>query len=166
MSGSCIHIFLLLTLMLLPLAWIAGLIVSSFLAVGSLVGTLKRVAQRAAHRLTADQTPHRLDAIRKRCQNCRCLNYLAPGVLFGANGQPGSMAIGNILMLLMKALTAQGGNAFSFPHLGHYQSGPPTLPHCANGMYFFLSPELKSIETSPFAAFLYFPEDNSPAVFV
>ena len=66
-----------------------------------------------AHRLTADQTPHRLDAIR-----VRCLNYLAPGVLFGANGQPGSMAIGNILMLLMKWPTTQGVNAFSFPHLG------------------------------------------------
>jgi hypothetical protein len=28
----------------------------------------------------------------------------------GANGQPGSLAIGNILMLLMKPLPAQGGN--------------------------------------------------------
>ena len=28
--------------------------------------------------------------------NYRCSNFLAPGVLFGANGQPGSMAIGNI----------------------------------------------------------------------
>jgi len=27
--------------------------------------------------------------------NYRCSNFLAPGVLFGANGQPGSMAIGN-----------------------------------------------------------------------
>jgi hypothetical protein len=31
------------------------------------------------------------------------------GVLLGANGQPGSMAIGNILMLLMKPSNAQGG---------------------------------------------------------
>lgn len=38
--------------------------------------------------------------------------------LLGANGQPGSMAIGNTLMLLMKPPTAQGGSAFSFPHLG------------------------------------------------
>ncbi len=38
--------------MLLPLAWIAGLIVSSFLAVGSLVGTLKRAAQRTGYRQT------------------------------------------------------------------------------------------------------------------
>ncbi len=30
------------------------------------------------------------------------------------------MAIGNTLMLLMKPPTAQGGSAFSFPHLGHY----------------------------------------------
>src|SRR6202790_4299189 len=50
--------------------------------------------------------------------NYRCSNFLAPGVLFGANGQPGSRAIGNILMLLMKWTTAQGGNALSFPHLG------------------------------------------------
>jgi hypothetical protein len=151
--------------MLLPLAWIAGLIVSSFHAVGSLVGTLKRVAQRAAHRLTADQTPHRLDAIRKRCQNCRCLNYLAPGVLFGANGQPGSMAIGNILMLLMKALTAQGGNAFSFPHLGHYQSGPRTLPHCTHGLYSFVSPVPSPLKPVHSLHFYIFPEDNSLAVF-
>src|SRR5271157_3028787 len=40
----------------------------------------------------------------------------APGVLLGANGQPGSMAIGNTLMLLMKPPNAQGGSAFSFPH--------------------------------------------------
>ena len=52
MSGSCIHIFLLLTLMLLPLAWIAGLIASSSIAVGSLVGTLQRVAQRTGYRQT------------------------------------------------------------------------------------------------------------------
>jgi len=33
---------------------------------------------------------------------------------FGANGQPGSMAIGNILMLLMKPPIAQGGSASVF----------------------------------------------------
>ena len=32
----------------------------------------------------------------------------------GANGQPGSMAIGNILMLLMKPPIAQGGSASVF----------------------------------------------------
>jgi hypothetical protein len=32
------------------------------------------------------------------------------------------MAIGNILMLLMKPSAAQGGSAFSFPHPRHYQS--------------------------------------------
>src|ERR1700691_1187541 len=46
-------------------------------------------------------------------------------VLLGANGQPGSMAIGNILMLLIKPPTAQGGNAFSFPHPGITKVGPP-----------------------------------------
>ena len=44
--------------------------------------------------------------------------------LFGANGQPGSMAIVNILMLLMKPSPAQGGSAISFPHTRHYQSWP------------------------------------------
>jgi hypothetical protein len=60
--------------------------------------------------------------------NYRCSNFLAPGVLFGANGQPGSRAIGNILMLLMKWPTAQGGNALSFPHLGITKVGKD-LPH-------------------------------------
>src|SRR5271166_1368320 len=36
---------------------------------------------------------------------------------FGANGQPGSTAIGNTLMLLMKPSPAQGGSAVTFPHL-------------------------------------------------
>ena len=35
----------------------------------------------------------------------------APGVVLGANGQPGSMAIGNTLMLLMKPPTTQVGNS-------------------------------------------------------
>ena len=48
----------------------------------------------------------------------------APGVLLGANGQPGSMAIGNTLMLLMKPPAAQGGCALSFPHPGHYLGIP------------------------------------------
>jgi hypothetical protein len=38
----------------------------------------------------------------------------------GANGQPGSMAIGNILMLLMKPPPAQGESALSFPHQKRY----------------------------------------------
>src|ERR1700686_1201915 len=93
--------------------------------------------------------------------NYRCSNFLAPGVLFGANGQPGSMAIGNILMLLMKWPTAQGGNAFSFPHLGHYQSGPPTLLHCANEMYSFMSPVLSPLKPVHSLHFYIFPEDDS-----
>jgi hypothetical protein len=52
---------------------------------------------------------------------------MAPGVFLGANGQHGSMAIGNILMLLMKALNAQGGSAFSFPHEGHHSRSRRTL---------------------------------------
>jgi hypothetical protein len=36
--------------------------------------------------------------------------------LLGANGQPGSMAIGNTLMLLMKPPNTQGGMPLSFPH--------------------------------------------------
>jgi len=52
----------------------------------------------ATHRLPADQTPHRLDAIRERYSNCQVQNVViqinsAPGVELGANGQPGSMAI-------------------------------------------------------------------------
>jgi hypothetical protein len=39
---------------------------------------------------------------------------LAPGVLLGANGQPGSYAIGNILMLLMKPSNAQEGKPLKF----------------------------------------------------
>jgi hypothetical protein len=39
---------------------------------------------------------------------------LAPGVLLGANGQPGSYAVGNILMLLMKPAFAQGGKPPKF----------------------------------------------------
>jgi hypothetical protein len=51
--------------------------------------------------------------------------------LLGANGQPGSMAIGNTLMLLMKPPTAQGGSALSFPHPGHYLWNPERMfPAC------------------------------------
>jgi hypothetical protein len=46
--------------------------------------------------------------------NCRYSTILAPGLLLGANSQPGSMAIGNTLMLLMKPATAQGGNTPKF----------------------------------------------------
>src|SRR6202795_4498292 len=82
MSGSCIHIFLLLTLMLLPLAWIAGLIVSSFLAVGSLVGTLKRVAQRVAHCAPATGRPNPTSA---GCYS-KTLSKLSMSKLSGAWG--------------------------------------------------------------------------------
>src|ERR1700704_4173007 len=86
----------------------------------------KRVAQRVGttrvfttHRLPADQTSHRLDATRELLFNLSMFKLSwRPESCFGANGQPGSRAIGNILMLLMKWSTAQGGNAFSFPHLG------------------------------------------------
>ncbi len=40
MSGSCIHIFLLLIFDVITLAWITGLIVLSSLAVGTLIRTL------------------------------------------------------------------------------------------------------------------------------
>jgi hypothetical protein len=45
--------------------------------------------------------------------------------LLGANGQPGSVAIGNILMLLAKPPTTQGGNVKVF-HIW-------TLPKWASG---------------------------------
>ncbi|MFZ0823112.1 MAG: hypothetical protein WAM87_05595 [Terriglobales bacterium] len=48
----------------------------------------------------------KLSCSKGRGSNCRCTNQ-APGVELGANGQPGSMAIGNILMVLMKASIAQ-----------------------------------------------------------
>src|SRR6266481_1736300 len=85
----------------------------------------KRMAQHVVttpvttHRLPADQTSHRLDATRELLFKLSMFKLSwRPESCFGANGQPGSRAIGNILMLLMKWSTTQGGNAFSFPHLG------------------------------------------------
>jgi hypothetical protein len=48
-------------------------------------------------------------------------------------------------MLLMKPSTAQGGSAFSFPHLGHYQSHLPALPYLAKVLHWFMSPVLKPL---------------------
>src|SRR5271169_6795445 len=97
-------------------AWIAGPIVSSPLA----TGTLKRVELRAVHcahltpnRLPAHLTPHRLDAIRERYSSYRCSklsssNYLGAGSLVGRERPAWKLGhLGNTLMLLMKRPTAQ-----------------------------------------------------------
>jgi len=67
---------------------------------------------------------------------------------FGANGQPGSRAIGNILMLLMKWPTAQGGNALSFPHLGITKVGQG-LPNPFRGPEARLTPVFRGITYFP-----------------
>lgn len=48
---------------------------------------------------------------------------LAPGVCLGAKGQPESVAVGNIMMLLMKWSAAQGGSVSSFAHASTAVSG-------------------------------------------
>src|ERR1035441_7376892 len=85
---------------------------------------------------------------------------LAPGVLFGANGQPGSMAIGNTLMLLMKPPTAQGGVHLSFPHLA-LPKWAIDFPHCAKRLPVAGAEALlKPVH----ARHPIFPEDDSHAV--
>jgi hypothetical protein len=89
----------------------------------------KPVAERVAHckPLPADQTPHRLDAIRERCLNYRCQTVAVQTVVvqnrrlefyLARTASLEAWPFGNTLMLLMKPPTAQGGSAFSFPHPG------------------------------------------------
>jgi hypothetical protein len=47
---------------------------------------------------------------------------------------------GNILMLLMKPLTAQVGSDLSFPHQCITESLPDTFPHCVKVLHAFMSP--------------------------
>jgi hypothetical protein len=91
------------------LAWIAGPIVSCSLEAGTLRPATTRGELHTGYRLAK---PH----IDWMLFENDFANDLGAWSLLGANGQPRSMAIGNILMLLMKPPTAQGGRNFSFPH--------------------------------------------------
>src|SRR5271155_5877420 len=89
----------------------------------------------ATHRLPADQTPHRLDAIRVRYSNCYVQNVViqinsAPGVELGANGQPGSMAIWEHLDVTHETADCARGECPKFSTLRHYQSWLPARPLC------------------------------------
>jgi len=52
----------------------------------------------------------------------------------GANGQAGSMAIGNTLMLLMKPPTAQGGSALKFSTSGTLPRNPESIFSACTGL--------------------------------
>src|SRR5258706_8909805 len=88
------------------LTWLPGLIVSSSPRLRHAVGV-------GGYALTNGRTSHKpLNCYRERCSNQLGALELC------AKGQPRSMAVGNILMLLMKASPAQGGNVHSFAHPG------------------------------------------------
>ena len=117
----------------------------------------KRVVQRVAHnarltargslhiRLPADQTPHRLDAIRERClidrcSNCRCSNYLGAWSPAWRKRPAWKHGHWEHLMLLMKPPTAQGGNALKFSTPGTLPKWAIDFPHCAKELHPSISP--------------------------
>src|SRR5712671_3074990 len=99
------------------LTWLPGLIVSSSPRLRHAVGV-------GGYALTTGRTSHKP----LNCHRERCSNQLGALELC-AKGQPRSVAVGNILMLLMKASAAQGGNVHSFAHPCHYQRGRGPLIH-------------------------------------
>src|SRR5882762_5293351 len=105
------------------LTWLPGLIVSSSPRLRHAVGV-------GGYALTAGRTSHKP----LNCHRERCSNQLGALELC-AKGQPRSVAVGNILMLLMKASAAQGGNVHSFAHPCHYQRvhGHSSLSKCVAG---------------------------------
>ena len=112
MTGSCIHIFLLLIPGLDPRP--DCFVFPATCTVGAAGGTVA----------IGRTSPKRLDCDQERIFR----PFWRLEFVLGAKGQPESVAVGNIMMLLMKRSAAQGGSAVSFAHSITLVTGPHLMP--------------------------------------
>src|SRR6266478_2263186 len=109
------------------LTWLPGLIVSSSPRLRHAVGV-------GGYALTNGRAQQTTELLSRTYSNCLGALELC------AKGQPGSVAVGNILMLPMKASAAQGGNVRSFAQAEPFGNAGRLWTHWAKVLQAFISP--------------------------
>src|SRR6266536_278371 len=113
MTGSCIHIFSLVNPR--PVSQARLFCLSLQPAWSGAAGGTMAIGRNSPKRLDCD--------LERICKPSWRLEFV-----LGAKGQPESVAVGNIMMLLMKRSAAQEGSAVSFAHSSTLVTGPLLMP--------------------------------------